>query len=77
MKQDWFCEQCLADGTVSQPLHVDVWTMVNALEAAHHRESPNCPTTVTRLRVRNSELMSKAEWRKMRSDARNKQAVRR
>lgn len=71
MKQQWFCESCLEDGSVSITLNADIWSVVNKIEDHHRKKSPSCPIGVCGLRVRNREVMSLAEWRKMRAALRN------
>lgn len=75
MQQEWLCETCLADGRVSVPAHADVYSVVNAIERSHAKQSPKCGTPIRGLRVRNVDAMTKAEWRNLRAILRNDAAA--
>jgi len=49
--QKWWCEHCLKKGTVQYPSHAGVWEVVQLLDDAHQKKSPDCPIRGRGLRV--------------------------
>ena len=47
----WCCERCSESGVLLLPPHVDVYSVVEALDNAHRLQSPKCEATVGRVRV--------------------------
>ena len=62
MTQEYLCPACCYAGVIVIRAHAGVYEVLNALEADHKDNSPECEVARMGLRVRNSELCTPEEW---------------
>ena len=76
MMQEYICPRCCYAGVIVIREHAGVYEVLNALEADHQKNSPECEAGRLGIRVRNPEMCTPEQWESVKESVREDRELR-